>query len=59
MQVHPAERIDLLIDVVKEELMQEATGFKVEEVQLWYDDADQKYQSSSSSRKFFLKKTTK
>ena len=42
--MHPAERIDLLIDVVKEELMKEAKGFSVEVVQLWYDDADQKYQ---------------
>ena len=43
--VDPASRIDLLIEVVKEELSKTPTEFKVEVIQLWYDDdLEEEYQ---------------
>ena len=38
VHVDPASRIDLLIEVVQEELSKTPTEFKVDVIQLWYDD---------------------
>ena len=42
-KVHPAERIDLLVNVVKDEIAREISGFEVKLMQLWYDDDLEEY----------------
>ena len=38
-----AERIDLLVNVIKDELVRGPTGFKVKLMQLWFDDSLEEY----------------
>ena len=38
-----AEKIDLLVSVVKDEIAREISGFEVKLIQLWYDDDLEEY----------------
>ena len=42
-RVHPSEKIDLLVNVVKDEIAREISGFAVKLMQLWYDDDLEEY----------------